>query len=341
MRIGVLVGGGDAPGLNAALKAVVTMAHNFGFEVLGVKRGWAGLLEADTQPLDLDDVEEIQSRGGIILYTSRTNPFKITNGPQTIIENMKKLKIDALIAIGGEDTLSVAQKLSEMKAPVVGVPKTIDNDLSETDYSIGFDTAVSIATDAIDSLRTTAEAHQRIIVVEVMGRHSGWIALHSGLAGGANMVLIPEVPFSLERIYELVKSRRAKGKVQSIIVAAEGAKTSKQEEHVVQNEKIDAFGHVRLGGISQTLETMIETNTGFEARSVILGHLQRGGPPTAFDRVLALRLGIKAVELVQEKEFGKMSALRGYEIASASLKEAIKRKDVSVELYEMAQMFFR
>ena len=340
MRIGVLVGGGDAPGLNAALKAVVTKAHEVSFEVMGIKRGWAGLLEADAQTLDLDAVEEIQSRGGIILYTSRTNPFQITNGPQTIIENMRKLKIDALVAIGGEDTLSVAQKLFEMKVPMVGVPKTIDNDLSETDYSIGFDTSVSIATDAIDRLRTTAEAHYRIIVVEVMGRHSGWIALHSGLAGGANMILIPEVPFNPETIYELVKNRRAKGKVYSIITVAEGAKTS-EDQHVVQSEKVDAFGHVRLGGIGQTLERLIEENTGLEARLVVLGHLQRGGPPTAFDRVLAIRLGIKAVELVKEKRFGQMSSFRGYEIASVPLKEAIKRKDVSLELYKMAQLFFR
>ncbi len=341
MRLGVLVGGGDAPGLNAALKGVVTRATGFGFEVLGVRRGWAGLLEADTLPLGLNDVEEIQSLGGIMLYTSRTNPFNKTDGPQKVIENMKKLKIDALVAIGGEDTLSVAQNLFEMKVPVVGVPKTIDNDLSETDYSIGFDTAVSIATDAIDRLRTTAESHQRIIVVEVMGRHSGWIALHSGLAGGANMILIPEVPFRMEKLYELLESRRAKGKVHSIIVVAEGAKTDKQDENIVQNDKTDAFGHVRLGGIGQTLENMIETNTGLEARSVVLAHLQRGGSPTAFDRLLALRLGIKAVELVQEKEFGEMSAMRGYEITSTLLKAAIRRKDVSPELYRTAQMFFR
>jgi len=342
MKIGVLVGGGDAPGLNAALKAVVTKSKEFGFDVVGIKRGWAGLLELDTEPLNTDAVEEIHSRGGVILYTSRTNPFKIENGPKLAITNMKKLKIDALIAMGGEDTLGVAQNLFEMGIPVVGIPKTIDNDLSATDYSIGFDTAVSIATDAIDRLCTTAEAHHRIVIVEVMGRHTGWIALYAGLAGGANLILIPEVPLSLNQIYRLLKTRHANGKVYSIIVVAEGAKMLKEEEQlIVESKERDEFGHPRLGGISRVLEKLIQENTGFEARSVILGHLQRGGSPTAFDRILAMRLGNKAVELIKERKFGQMATFQGCDIVAVPLKNAIaQRKSVSPELYKMAKTFF-
>jgi len=343
MKIGVLVGGGDAPGLNAALKAAVTKANEFGYEVAGIKRGWAGLVELETQPLNVDDVEEIHSRGGVLLYTSRTNPFKIEDGPTKIIENMANLKIDTLIVMGGEDTLGVAQRLSEMGVPIVGVPKTIDNDLSGTDYSIGFDTAVAIATDAIDRLRTTAEAHHRIVIVEVMGRHTGWIALHAGLAGGANLTLIPEVPFSLNQVYELVKNRHASGKVYSIIVVAEGAKLLKEEDQlIVESQEKDEFGHPRLGGISRVLEKLIQEHTGLEARSVILGHLQRGGPPTAFDRILAMRLATKAVELINEGKFGQMASFQACEIVSVPLKEALtERKSVPSELYEVAKTFFK
>jgi len=343
MKIGVLVGGGDAPGLNAALKAVVTKANEFNFEVVGIKRGWAGLLELDTQPLSTDFVEEIHSRGGVLLFTSRTNPFKVEGGPTQIIENMARLKIDALITMGGEDTLGVAKRLSEMDVPIVGVPKTIDNDLSGTDYSIGFDTAVAIATDAIDRLRTTAEAHHRIVIVEVMGRHTGWIALYAGLAGGANLTLIPEVPFSLNQVYELVKNRHASGKGYSIIVVAEGARLFKEEEQlIVESQEKDEFGHPRLGGISRVLERLIQDNTCLEARSVILGHLQRGGSPTAFDRILAMRLATKAVELIKEGKFGHMASFHACEIVSVPLKEALgERKSVAPELYGMAKTFFK
>jgi len=343
MKIGVLVGGGDAPGLNAALKAVVTKADELGFEVVGIKRGWAGLLELDTQPLSTDVVEEIHSRGGVLLYTSRTNPFKVEEGPTRIIENMAKLKIDAIIVMGGEDTLGVAQRLSEMGVPIVGVPKTIDNDLAGTDYSIGFDTAVAIATDAIDRLRTTAEAHHRIVIVEVMGRHTGWIASYAGLAGGTNLTLIPEVPFSLSQVYQLVKKRHASGKVYSIIVVAEGARLLKEEEQlIVESQEKDEFGHPRLGGISRVLERLIQDNTGLEARSVILGHLQRGGSPSAFDRILAMRLATKAVELIKEGKFGQMASFQACEIVSVPLKEALaKRKSVPPELYEVAKTFFK
>jgi len=343
MKIGVLVGGGDAPGLNAALKAVVTKADEIGIKVVGIKRGWAGLLELDVQPLSRDVVEEIHSRGGVMLYTSRTNPFKVEGGSAKIIENMAKLKIDALIAMGGEDTLGVAQRLFQMGVPVVGVPKTIDNDLSATDYSIGFDTAVAIATDAIDRLRTTAEAHHRIVIVEVMGRHTGWIALYAGLAGSANLTLIPEMPFSLSQVYKLVKNRHASGKVYSIIVVAEGARLLKEDEQlIVESQEKDEFGHPRLGGISRVLEKLIQENTGLEARSVILGHLQRGGSPTAFDRILAMRLATKAVELLNEGKFGQMASFQACEIVSVPLKKALaERKSVSPELYEMAKTFFK
>jgi len=343
MKIGVLVGGGDAPGLNAAIKAAVSKANEFGFNVIGIKNGWAGLLEVDTQPLSLDDVEEIHSRGGVVLYTSRTNPFKVENGPKQVVQNMKKLKIDALVVMGGEDTLGVAQKLNEMGVHVVGVPKTIDNDLSGTDYSIGFDTAVAIATDAIDRLRTTAEAHHRIIIVEVMGRNTGWIALHAGLAGGANMTLIPEVPLGLNQVYGLLKKRQANGKAYSIIVVAEGAKVLQEKEQIlVASEERDEFGHPRLGGISRVLEKLIQDNTGLEVRSMILGHLQRGGSPTAFDRILALRLATKAVELIKEKRFGEMASFQACDVVSVPLRKAMAgRKSVPPELYEMAKTFFR
>jgi len=343
MRIGVLIGGGDAPGLNAALKAAVTKAHEYGIEVVGIKRGWAGLLELDTQSLSIDAVEDIHSRGGVLLYTSRTNPFKVEEGPALIVKNMAKLKIDSLIVMGGEDTLGVAKRLSEMGVPIVGVPKTIDNDLPGTDYTIGFDTAVTIATDAIDRLRTTAEAHHRIVIVEVMGRQTGWIALYAGLAGGANLTLIPEVPFSLTQVYELVKNRHASGKGYSIIVVAEGARLLKEEEQlIVESQERDEFGHPRLGGISRVLEKLIQDNTGLEARSVILGHLQRGGSPTAFDRILAMRLANKAVELINERKFGQMTSFQACEIVSVPLKEALtERKSVPTEFYEMAKTFFK
>lgn len=345
MKIGILVGGGDAPGLNAAIKAAVSRANEFGYDFIGIKRGWAGLLEQDTQALNLDNVEEIHSLGGVVLYTSRTNPFKFKNGPKQVIQNMKKLKIDALIVMGGEDTLGVAQKLHVMGVPVVGVPKTIDNDISGTDYSIGFDTAVAIATEAIDKLRTTAEAHHRIVIVEVMGRSTGWIALYAGLAGGANLTLIPEVPLGLNQVYELLKSRHAGGKVYSIIVVAEGAKVlleRKKKQIIVASEEKDEFGHPRLGGISRVLEKLIQENTDLEARSVILGHLQRGGSPTAFDRILAMRLAIKAVELIKEKRLGQMASFQACDVVSVPLKEALtERKKVPPELYEMAKTFFK
>lgn len=343
MRIGILVGGGDAPGLNAAIKAAVSRTSELGFEAVGIKSGWAGLLDLDTQLLTPDNVEEIHSRGGVVLYTSRTNPFKIEHGSEKVVGNIRKLKLDGLIVMGGEDTLGVARRLCEMGMPIVGVPKTIDNDLSGTDYSIGFDTAVAIATDAIDRLRTTAEAHHRIVIVEVMGRNTGWIALYAGLAGGANLTLIPEFPLGLNQVYDLLRKRQKNGKAYSIIAVAEGAKVFKEKEQIVMaSEEKDEFGHPRLGGISRVLEGLIQENIGLEARSVILGHLQRGGSPTAFDRILAMRLAAKSVELILDRRWGEMASFKACDVVSVPLAEALKeRKSVPQELYEMAKSFFR
>jgi len=342
MRIGVLTGGGDAPGLNAAVKAIVNRAHDHKIEVTGIKRGWAGLLETESEPLDIHKVEDLSAEGGIMLYTSRTNPAKMPDGIQKCLTNMKQLSLDALIAIGGDDTLGVAEKLFEAGAHVVGVPKTIDNDLSVTDYSIGFHTAVSIATEAIDKLRTTARAHQRVFVVEVMGRYTGWIALYAGLAAGAHLVLIPEVPFDLKDVYALVKKRKAAGKVYSIIVIAEGAKPVAEESLVFKKTEKDQFGHALLGGVGPVLEKLIERETGLETRSVVLGHLQRSGPPVAFDRFLASSLGIEAIELVRKQQWGYIPVMKGSEIVPVRLKEVVaKRKQVPPELYEMAKTFFK
>jgi 6-phosphofructokinase 1 len=342
MKIGVLTGGGDAPGLNAAIRAVVYKAADYGFDVTGIKRGWAGLLEVDAEPLSTDKVEGITSEGGIILYTSRTNPSKMPDGIKKCLENIKKLGLDALVAIGGDDTLGVAEKLSEAGAPVVGVPKTIDNDLYVTDYSIGFHTSVQIAAEAIDRLHTTARAHQRVLVVEVMGRYTGWIALYAGLAAGAHLVLIPEVPFDLKEVYALLKKRKAEGKVYSIVVVAEGAKPTEESSLVAKGVEKDQFGHVQLGGIGQLLENLIQKETGLEARSVVLGHLQRGGTPSAFDRFLAERLGVEAVELVKKQKWGWIPVMKGTDIIPVQLKEVVaKRKEVTPELYEMAKTFFK
>ena len=342
MRIGVLTGGGDAPGLNAAVKAIVNRSHDFGYEVIGIKRGWAGLLEAESEPLDIHKVEDLSGEGGIMLYTSRTNPAKMTDGIERCLANIKEIGLDALVAIGGDDTLGVAEKLYEAGAQVVGVPKTIDNDLSVTDYSIGFLTAVSIATEAIDKLRTTARAHQRVFVVEVMGRYTGWIALYAGIAAGAHLILIPEVPFDLKDVYAFLKRRKAANKVFSIIVVAEGARPKEEENLIIKKAEKDQFGHAQLGGIGQALEKLIEQETGLETRSVVLGHLQRGGPPTPFDRFLASSLGVEAIELVKKQKWGYIPIVKGTDIVPVKLKEVVaKRKEVPLNLYEMAKTFFK
>src|SRR6202142_945897 len=329
MKIGVLTGGGDCPGLNAVIRAVVrkgTFHYEDGF--VGFMEGWRGLLEDKTMELDLFAVSGILPRGGTILRTSRTNPAKYNDGLRRCSENLRRHNCEALIAIGGDDTLSVAQKLFENGINVVGVPKTIDNDLSGTDFTFGFDTAVNIATEAIDRVHTTAEAHNRVIVVEVMGRDSGWIATYSGIAGGADVILVPEIPFDIDQVAELIRQRHSRGRYFSIVVAAEGAKFAGGLEMndgtpVLQDVGRDEFGHLRLGGIGEVLAREIEKRTGFETRSVVLGHIQRGGSPSAFDRVLATRYGLGAIDMVHRGEFGQMAALRGNKIISIPLAEAI------------------
>ena len=339
-KVGVLTGGGDCPGLNSVIRAIVRLALKEGYEAVGIKNGWKGLVENDTEKLDLRSVSGILPKGGTILGTSRTNPYKKQGDVEKAKATFKKLGLEALIAIGGEDTLGVASKLHKEGLNVVGAPKTIDNDLSGTDVTFGFDTAINIATEAIDRLHTTAESHHRIMVVEVMGRHAGWIAVESGLAGGADVILIPELPIDMDEVCALLKKRHARGKSFSIVVVAEGAKF-KQGKLVKQEEKLDAFGHIRLGGIGHALGEAIEKNTGFETRVTVLGHLQRGGTPTAFDRVLGTRFGIKAMELVLKKDFGKMVALDGNKIIAVPLEAAVREiKTVDMELYNIAKIFF-
>jgi phosphofructokinase-like protein len=340
MRIGVLTGGGDCPGLNAVIRAVVRKGVGvYGHEFVGFRDGWKGPLDNLTRPLGIAEVRGILPRGGTILGSSRTNPFKVDGGVDRIRENLHSLGVDALIAIGGEDTLGVATSLHELGVNVVGVPKTIDNDLNATDYTFGFDTALNIAMEAIDRLHTTAESHHRALIVEVMGRHAGWIALHAGLAGGANVILIPEQPFSIERVCAFVESR-FQSHYAPIIVAAEGA-TPDGGESIHLDRGLDAFGHVRLGGIGEWLASEIEKRTGKEARTTVLGHIQRGGTPTAFDRVLATRFGLHAIDAVHIGDFGKMVALRGTEIACVPLADATTQlKTVRPELYAEAEVFF-
>ena len=339
-RMGVLTGGGDCPGLNPVIRAVTRRAIAGGLSVIGIRNGWQGLIEGDTVPLDLQSVSGILPKGGTILGTSRTNPYKQPEDHTKLIQNIARLRLDALIAIGGDDTLGVATKLAKEGVKLVGVPKTIDNDLSATDYTFGFDTAVNIAMEAIDRLHPTAESHHRTMVAEVMGRHAGWIATYAGIAGGADVILIPEVPIDIEEVCGIIKQRHGRGKDFSIIVIAEGAQF-KAGTDVAREEKLDAFGHVRLGGIGDLLGRMIEQRTGFETRVTVLGHIQRGGSPTAFDRVLGTRFGVKAVELVLEGQFGRMVSLQGNDIRSIPLEEATGAlKTVDKNLYEIAKIFF-
>ena len=339
-KIGVLTGGGDCPGLNATIRAIVRKALTENMQVIGFRNGWKGLIEKDTINLCRNSVSGILPKGGTILGTSRTNPYKNEGDVEKVKKNISYLKLDALIVIGGEDTLGVASKLCKEGMKIVGVPKTIDNDLSCTDFTFGFDTAVNIATEAIDRLHTTAESHHRIMVVEVMGRHAGWITTYAGIAGGADIILIPEVPFTIEEVCNIIKKRHAGGKDFSIVVVSEGAKP-KEHEAVLKTKKKDAYGHVLLGGIGQVLGREIEKKTGFETRVTVLGHVQRGGTPSAFDRVLGTRFGVKAVELAMDGEFGKMTALKGNEIVSVPLETAVGTlKTVDKRLYEIAKIFF-
>ncbi|MBI4553515.1 MAG: 6-phosphofructokinase [Candidatus Latescibacteria bacterium] len=342
MRIGILTGGGDCPGLNAAIRAVTRRSiDTHESTVVGVHNGWAGLLHGDTEPLSLYSISGILHRGGTILGTSRTNPLKHPDGIQRIMENIRKFELDAVVAIGGEDTLGAAAALNNQGIPMVGIPKTIDNDIVGTESTFGFDTAITIATDAIDRLHTTAESHHRVMVIEVMGRHTGWIAIMSGIAGGADCVLIPEIPFEIDEVCQLVEQRKRRGKTFSLVVVAEGVKLKGSVDYVIQDTKVDEFGHVRLGGIGHVIGAEIEKQTGIETRVTILGHIQRGGSPTAYDRVLATRFGVAAADLVHAGEFGRMVALRAAKIESIPLSDIVgKIRPVDMELYEIAKVFF-
>ena len=346
MKIGILTGGGDCPGLNAVIRAVVRKGiFTYEDEFAGFMEGWRGLIEDKSMSLDLDAVGGILPRGGTILRTSRTNPSKRGDGIDRCMASLEKNRIEALIAIGGDDTLSVAQKLHERGAKVVGVPKTIDNDLGGTDYTFGFDTACNIVCEALDRVHTTAEAHNRVMVVEVMGRDAGWIALYSGIAGGADVILIPERPFDVDKVADSIRQRHERGRYFSIVVVAEGAKFSSepgQGAPVLQDMGKDEFGHVKLGGIANILAREIEKRTGYETRAVVLGHIQRGGSPTAFDRVLATRYGLGAIDMVHRGEFGCMAALRSNKIVSIPLIEAISRnRTVDDEMIQIVDGLFQ
>lgn len=340
-KIGILTGGGDCPGLNAVIRAVVRRSRALGYEVLGIKKGWAGLVEGLVEPLTDFSVTGILPRGGTILGTSRTNPFKQTDQVQRLKSNWKKFGLNYLVAVGGEDTLGVANKLFKQEGyPVVGVPKTIDNDLAGTDYTFGFDTAVQIVTEAIDRLHTTAESHQRVMVVEVMGRHAGWIATHSGMAGGADCILVPEKRFNLDEVCSLIRKRIDRGREFSIVVVAEGAMPDETHQVMAKSGHVDEFGHAQLGGIGHWVGDQIEARTGIETRVTVLGHVQRGGTPTAYDRVLATRFGLKAVELIREKQFGHMASLRGTEIMAVPIEEALSQKLLDPKVFDDAAVFF-
>ena len=339
MRIGILTGGGDCPGLNAVIRAIVRKSVQAGDEVVGFRDGWRGVLEGDTVPMDLASVRGILPRGGTVLGTSRTNPYALEGGADRVLATLERLGVDALIPIGGEDTLGVATKLAEAGVRVVGVPKTIDNDLDATDYTFGFDTALGVATEAIDRLHTTGDSHHRTLVVEVMGRHAGWIALHAGMAGGATVVLIPEQPFDVDAVVEHCQRRFDSG-YSPIVVVSEGA-TPKDGGLVLATGERDAFGHVRLGGIGTALASLIEARTGRESRAVVLGHIQRGGTPSPFDRVLATRFGLAALDAVHDGASGVMVALRGTDIVRVPLAEATAQlKLVPVERYAEVEVFF-
>ena len=341
MKVAMLTGGGDCPGLNAVMRAVVRKGERaWGDEFVGFRDGWRGVLDGDTLPLDVDTFRGTLPRGGTVLGSSRTNPLKVDGGVEACRESIERLGIDALIAIGGEDTLGVAHQLAEASVRVVGVPKTIDNDLSATELTFGFTTAVQIATEAIDRLHTTAESHHRVMVVEVMGRHAGHIAVWSGIAGGATYTLIPEEPFDIDEVCGALTRRHELGNYASIVVVAEGAMPTAGTIEVARDE-VDAFGHVRLGGIGNTLAGEIEARTGFETRVTILGHVQRGGTPTAFDRVLATRFGVAAIDAVHDGRWGQMVALQAGEIVPVALAEAVGTlKTVDPALYDVARVFF-
>jgi 6-phosphofructokinase 1 len=342
MKVAILTGGGDCPGLNAVIRGVVRTIHNHGGECVGLLEGWRGAIEGNAMPLDPQQTDEIIARGGTILGSSRTNPYKKPAYVERLKASFQKLELDALVAIGGDDTLGVANRLfEEEKMPVVGVPKTIDNDLSCTDFTFGFDTSINIVMEAVDRLRTTAESHRRIMVIETMGRHAGWIACFSGIATAVDFILVPEVEVDVDKMCEVLTRRRASGKPYGLIMVSEGAKLP-AEGLVTQDAEVDDFGHVKLGGIGDAVADLVEKRTGIETRVVTLGHLQRGGPPSAFDRVLGTRLGIHAARLVVEKKFGQMVALRGMKIVSFPLSEAVGTlRTLDLEFMREAGEFFQ
>lgn len=340
-KIGILTGGGDCPGLNAVLRAVVRRADQYDYEVTGIKRGWYGMIFGETEPLTNFSVSGILPRGGTIIRTSRTNPYKNKEHLQMLFNNYKKFGFDALITVGGEDTLGVAAKLSKEGLNIIGIPKTIDNDINGTDFTFGFDTAVTVVTEAIDRLHSTAESHDRIMVLEVMGRHAGWIATFGGIAGGADIVLIPEVPFDIEEVCSTLKKRHNRGKNFSIIVAAEGAREKKMKDALTSSEQTDDFGHVKLGGVGSYLMREIEKRTGYDSRVTVLGHVQRGGTPTAFDRVLATRYGITAVDLIKEEKSGLMVSFHCNDMTTVPLSTAVEKlKTIDLDIYDIAKVFF-
>ncbi|HZD61024.1 MAG TPA: ATP-dependent 6-phosphofructokinase [Anaerolineae bacterium] len=341
MRIGILTGGGDSSAINAAIRAVVRRGLEGGHQILGFKNGWAGPINGDYVEMTADTVSGILPRGGTILGTSRTNPFKLDGAVEKVRENLKRAGIDAMICIGGDDTLGVAHKLNQLEEPIpaVGIPQTIDNDINGTDFAIGFNSALFVATEALDRLHTTAESHHRIIVVEVMGRDAGHVALYAGLAGGADTILVPEHRFSTDEVIDRIKKRRQSGKTFSIIVVAEGARPEGREQ-VAVTEKTDAFGHVRLGGVGEYLANVIEERTGLETRSMNLGHLQRGGMATPFDRIIATEFGVAAVELVEKGELDRMVAIQCGEVTSIPLEEALTTRPIDERVFQMAQLFF-
>jgi ATP-dependent phosphofructokinase / diphosphate-dependent phosphofructokinase len=342
VRVGILTGGGDCPGLNAVIRAVVRRCvKTHGADVIGYLEGWRGPVDNMVMPLTLQNTGGLINRGGTILRTSRTNPFKIERGPEKILESLKRNSLDALIAVGGEDTCGVANRMhKEHQLPVVCVPKTIDNDLYATDFTFGFDTACNIVMEALDRLHTTAESHNRVLVCEVMGRHAGWIACYGGIAGGADFIAVPEKPLNMGELLSAIKQCHSRGRNYSILVVAEGTKLENVGE-VLRSEGLDEFGHVKLGGVGDTIAKIIEKETGYETRALTLGHIQRGGSPTAFDRVLATRFGVMAADLVHEKKFGMMVALHGNSIDAVPIESGVGQlKTLDMNLLEVAGVFF-
>ncbi len=343
MKIGVLTGGGDCPGLNAVIRAVVRTNQNAGGQTVGLLEGWRGAIEGNHVELTMENTDHVIDRGGTILGSSRTNPYGRETKADEIVKTFSRLELDALVAIGGDDTLGVASRLfAEHQLPTIGCPKTIDNDLSSTDQTFGFDTSINVVMEAVDRLRTTAESHRRIMVIETMGRHAGWIACYSGMATAADFILVPEIPVDVDRMCEVLQERRKAGKLYGIVVASEGAKLSEEAGFVTQDGEVDEFGHVKLGGVGELVADLIEKRTGFETRCVTLGHLQRGGAPSAYDRVLGTRMGIHAARLALKKDFGKMVALKGTEITSVTLADATdKMRTLSKDFIQEIEEFLR